>query len=88
MVKHLKGDSLRLAPTFLSNIRLGLEELAKDKHSSLLRKFVNYGRKKFYNIGPWYCHLDTTLTLCHTQDQIQESNPIKLFWRKFTNSYL
>ncbi len=24
-----------------------------DKHSSLLRTFVNYGRKKFYNIGPW-----------------------------------
>ncbi len=24
---------------------------AKDKHSSLLRKFANYGRKKFYNIG-------------------------------------
>ena len=23
-----------------------------DKHSSLLQKFVNYGRKKFYNIGP------------------------------------
>jgi len=26
---------------------------ARDKHSSLLRKFVNYGRKKFYDIGPW-----------------------------------
>ncbi len=24
-----------------------------DKHSSLLQKFVNYGEKKFYNIGPW-----------------------------------
>jgi hypothetical protein len=23
-----------------------------DKHSSLLRKFVNYGEKKFYNIRP------------------------------------
>jgi hypothetical protein len=22
-------------------------------HTSLLRKFVNYGRKKFYMIGPW-----------------------------------
>ena len=22
------------------------------KHSSLLQKFVNYGRKKLYNIGP------------------------------------
>jgi hypothetical protein len=24
-----------------------------DKHSSLLQKFVNCERKKFYNIGPW-----------------------------------
>jgi hypothetical protein len=24
--------------------------LARDKHSSLLRRFVNYGRKFFYNI--------------------------------------
>ncbi len=23
------------------------------KHSSLLQTFVNYGHKKFYNIGPW-----------------------------------
>jgi len=29
-----------------------MERSARDKHSSLLRKFVNYGRKKFYNIGP------------------------------------
>jgi hypothetical protein len=28
-----------------------LERLAKDKHSSLLRTLVNYGRKTFYNIG-------------------------------------
>jgi hypothetical protein len=28
-----------------------LERLARDKHTSLLRTFVNYGRKKFYNIG-------------------------------------
>jgi hypothetical protein len=26
-----------------------LERLSRDKHSSLLQKFVNYGRKKFYN---------------------------------------
>jgi len=25
-----------------------------DKHSSLLQKSVNCGRKKFYNIGPWF----------------------------------
>jgi hypothetical protein len=24
-----------------------------NKHTSLLRKLVNNGRKKFYNIGPW-----------------------------------
>jgi hypothetical protein len=24
----------------------------RNKHSCLLRTFVNYGRKKFYNIGP------------------------------------
>ncbi len=30
-----------------------LEKLGKDKRSSLLRKFVTYGRKKFYRIGPW-----------------------------------
>jgi hypothetical protein len=27
-------------------------KLAKDKHSILLRKSVNYGRKKFYSTGP------------------------------------
>jgi hypothetical protein len=38
--------------------------LARDKHSSLLRKFVNYGRKKFYNIKPrlaYYEHLQITV---------------------------
>jgi len=29
-----------------------LEKLARDKHSSLLRTFVNYGHKKFYNVEP------------------------------------
>jgi hypothetical protein len=28
-----------------------LERLARDKHSSLLRKLVNYGRKSFINLG-------------------------------------
>jgi hypothetical protein len=35
-----------------TNIRLGWKWLARDKRSSLLRKVVTYGRKKFYNIGP------------------------------------
>ncbi len=29
-----------------------LEKLAGDKHSSLLRKLINYGQKKFNKIGP------------------------------------
>jgi hypothetical protein len=29
-----------------------LENLARDKRSSLLRKSVNYGRKKFFSTGP------------------------------------
>jgi hypothetical protein len=28
-----------------------LERLARDKHSSFLRKFITHGRKKFYNIS-------------------------------------
>jgi hypothetical protein len=51
--EHLKeaplyGRLLAL-PTIIRN---GLEGLARDQHSSLLRTLVNYGRKKFYNIGP------------------------------------
>jgi hypothetical protein len=29
------------------------EKIAKQKHSSLFQKLVNYSRKKSYNIGPW-----------------------------------
>jgi hypothetical protein len=34
---------------FLRNYLVGR---ARDKYSSLLQKFVTYGRKKLYNIGP------------------------------------
>ncbi len=55
-VEHLKkGASLGQAPALPANIRLGLklERLARDKHSRLLRKSVNYSRKKFYRTGPY-----------------------------------
>jgi hypothetical protein len=29
-----------------------MKKLVRDKHSSLLRKYVTYSRKKFYSIGP------------------------------------
>ncbi len=35
-------------PTLPSHIRLGL----RDKHFRLFGTSVNYGREKFYNIGP------------------------------------
>jgi hypothetical protein len=42
-MEHLKCVSL-------ANSKL--ERLTKDKHSRLLRTFMNYGRKKFCNIIP------------------------------------
>ncbi len=30
-----------------------LEKLASYEHSMLLLKYINYDRKKFFNIGPW-----------------------------------
>jgi len=52
-VKHLSGapfyGRLLALPT---NIRLDWKRNVSHKHSSLLRKFVKYGQKKFYNIGP------------------------------------
>ncbi len=42
-----------------------LEKLARDKHSSLLCSYVNYGRKKFYNIVAWTDH--------HQQEQLAQA---------------
>ncbi len=35
-----------------------MERLARDKHSSLLRTVVTYGRKKFCNIDTWLADFD------------------------------
>ncbi len=42
-----------LAPGLTCKHQIRLESPARDKHSSLLDTFVNYVRKKFYNIGLW-----------------------------------
>jgi hypothetical protein len=61
--------------------------LASDKHSSSLQKFVNYGRKKFYRIGP------RIRDGCKTKELIEEvterpgPSVIKLFCPYFTNFY-
>jgi hypothetical protein len=49
----LQSGRLSVLPT---NIRLGW----KDIHFNLFRTFVNYGRKKCYNIGPWTVARKTT----------------------------
>ncbi len=49
-MKNLSGPPLegrRLTHKYYTR----LERLARDKHSSLLRKSVNYDRNKFYDTG-------------------------------------
>ncbi len=55
-VEQLKCTSLVLGPGLSYKHWTRLERLVRDKHSSLLRKFVNYDRKEFYNIGPRWQH--------------------------------
>ncbi len=49
-MEDLKCASLTQALALKLKHWTRLEKIAKDKPSSLLRKFVNYGRKKFYNV--------------------------------------
>ncbi len=52
-VKHLKDVPFQGRPLALTHKQqTKLERLARYKHSSLLRKFVNYEPDKFHNIGP------------------------------------
>jgi hypothetical protein len=51
--EQLKCTALGLAPGLSYKQWTRLERPARDKHFSLLRKFVNYGRKKFYKIDTW-----------------------------------
>ncbi len=44
-----RHSTQRQAPAVPTNNRLGWKAF----YSSLLQKFVTYGCKKFYNIGPW-----------------------------------
>jgi hypothetical protein len=61
-MQHLKGVLLGQTQLTPTNIRLGWKGLPKTKHSSLLRKSVNYGRKNYYNIGPWWQNLAADLS--------------------------
>jgi hypothetical protein len=52
-----------------------------DKHSRLLRAFVNYNRKKFYNVGP-SCRNDTTLKVYY----VINFSPFLIKINKYVNS--
>jgi hypothetical protein len=49
---QLQDASLRKAPSLTLKNQTRLERPARDKPFSFLLTFINYGRKKFYNIGP------------------------------------
>ncbi len=51
-----------------------LEKFARDKHSSLLRKSVHHGRKKFYNIGTRSRLSSQGNTRCRTDASLTEKN--------------
>jgi hypothetical protein len=53
---------LRLAPGLTHKHYTRLERLARIKHSSLLRKFVYYDRKKFYKIEPRLQEIGVTMS--------------------------
>ncbi len=67
-----------------------LERLARHKHSSLLRKLVNYARKKFYSIGPRTTVANdetaaTTTTIFRLRNFVARhrsicSSPLKMRW--------
>jgi hypothetical protein len=56
-VEHLKGAFTLPGPGLARKHWTRLEKLARDKHSGLFRKSVNYGRNKFYSTGPWVAKL-------------------------------
>ncbi len=42
-----------------------MERLAKDEHSCLLQTFINYRRKKFYNIEATGLYYETFTDFCN-----------------------
>jgi hypothetical protein len=47
-----KGPSSRCSLSWVPDLWTRQERHARDKHSSLSGKFVNYGRKELFNTGP------------------------------------
>ncbi len=66
--RQVGARCLGYAPGLTHKHQTRLAILARDQHSSLLQKSVNYGQKKVYNIGPMLETLDRTNTLTFLPD--------------------
>jgi hypothetical protein len=55
-----------------------LERLARDKHSCLLRKSVNYDRKKFYSAAPYQTFMTIKINI-----KLLKCNPLHLFPKNY-----
>jgi hypothetical protein len=66
-------------PSLTHKYQTRLKRLARDKHSSLSRKSVNYGRNKFYDTGPRGERIDalgsTVVEHSTYHPEIEGSNP-------------
>ncbi len=69
-------------------VRLDRKKLTNEKYSSLLRKSVIYGQKKFYNIGPGPDPINPFYSLCfvsYTSSLLHSIFPLKMVWCFLTN---
>ncbi len=90
---YLSGAPKRSSPFYgrllplPTNIRLGWKSLPGNKHFSFLRTLVNYGRKKFYNIGPRsQIKIHRTVIAFRFHRINQHSSPRGLYHKTFYNS--
>ncbi len=65
-----------------------LERLSRDEHSILLQKFVTYGYKKFYNIGPWAQCYKTFYGLNLQMMMHWPTDNLLMKWRISKNAFL
>ncbi len=68
-------STLGQAPSLTNKDQARLERLAIDKHSRLLRKFINYGRNKFYDTGHWYSYYKTYVAVHSFNNAVLKATP-------------
>ncbi len=65
-----------------------VSKACQGQHSNLSQTFINYGRKKFYNIGPWSkglsstCEWSTQFRL-QTRVKVSDSENALAYYQKF-----